>query len=85
MAVAVFAGLLATVYFHLQPVSRGRRILILSIALGLPLLESFALLYVGVHYLTDLLGALAISLAWLGVMRIFLLPAPTPIDRPVEK
>ena len=54
MAVAVFAGLLAMVYFHLQPVSRGRRILGLSFALGLALLESFALTFTSVFIISPI-------------------------------
>ena len=38
-------------------------------------LEAFALVYMGVHYLTDVAGALAISAAWLGVIRWILPPA----------
>jgi membrane-associated phospholipid phosphatase len=56
--------------------SAAWRRLIVSAAVALSLLEGVALMYVGVHYLTDVLGALFASLAWLGVVR-WMLPRKT--------
>ncbi|MCL2649024.1 MAG: phosphatase PAP2 family protein [Phycisphaerales bacterium] len=73
MAATITAGTLALILLHHIPHTRLIRTLAWSAVAILSLLEGMALMYVGVHYLTDVLGALAISFAWLGVIR-FLLP-----------
>ena len=75
MAVAITAGALALVLFHLAPLRPLARWAITVAVIFLALLEAFALMYVGVHYLTDVLGALAVSLAWLGIIAWLLPPA----------
>jgi undecaprenyl-diphosphatase len=76
MAVTITAGTLAIIMMHLVAMSAAWRRLIVSAAVALSLLEGVALMYVGVHYLTDVLGALFASLAWLGVVR-WMLPRKT--------
>lgn len=74
MAVTIAAGLIAMLYLHspARPISAAKQRLVVAAAVAISLLEAFSLLYVGVHFLTDVLGGLAVSLAWLGVMRMFL-------------
>ena len=74
MAVAVAAGLLALVSLHEIPLSPFRRRVLLIVAAAIAALEAFALLCIGVHYLTDVLAALAVSLAWLSLLRLSLSP-----------
>jgi len=73
MGVAIVAG--ATVIFasHLGLVSRNQFRLAAAGAIFVSLLVAFSLLYIGVHTLIDVLAALAVSTAWLGVIRLLLL------------
>ena len=59
MGAMITAGLTALLWMHLRPRSRGRRV---AVAAGVGLLGTLvagALLYVGVHYLTDVLAGMA--------------------------
>jgi membrane-associated phospholipid phosphatase len=75
MAVAVASGLFVLVLAELIPLSPRTRASLFMAAAALAMLEAAGLLYLGVHYLTDVLGALPLSLAWLGVLALFLQPA----------
>ena len=47
-----------------------------AVAVGVVgILVAASLVYVGVHYVTDVLGGLGLALAWLGVLRWWLQPA----------
>lgn len=74
MAVSIAAGALALVLARELKWPAARRWTAAAAVAGISLLEAFALLYVGVHYLTDVLGALAVSAAWLGAVRLMLPP-----------
>jgi len=76
MSVAIFAGALVMVIMHRRPLSPKKRTALWLAAAVLAVLEATALLLIGVHFLTDVLGGLAISLAWLGVIRMILPPRP---------
>jgi len=69
MAVSITAGALALVILHHVRMGRGRRWMAGMLVMAISLLEAFALLYLGVHYLTDVVGGLMVSLGWLGVVR----------------
>lgn len=75
MAVGVTAGTLALLVMHHKAAPARTRVMA-GLAIGsLTVLVAFALLYLGVHTLTDVLGGLAATLAWVGVMRWLLPPA----------
>jgi membrane-associated phospholipid phosphatase len=59
---------------RLKPRSRASRRRAAIVVATFGFLEAASLLYIGVHYLTDVLGALAVSLAWLGTMRALFPP-----------
>ncbi len=75
MGAVIAAGLLALLWMHLRPRPAAQRLAAAALVALLGLLVGASLLYIGVHYLTDILGALAVSLAWLGVLRWILPPA----------
>jgi len=75
MGAFVAAGLLALLWMHLKPRPRAHRLAAAALAALTGLLVAAALLYIGVHYLSDVLAALALSLAWLGILRWMLPPA----------
>ncbi len=79
MAVTVTAGLLALIYMRLKPRPKSHRRRAALLAASLGTLEAAALLYIGVHYLSDVLAALAISLVWLAILRTILPPASPQI------
>ena len=87
MGALVAAGLLALLWMRLKPRPRAHRLAAAALATLTGLLAAAALLYIGVHYLSDVLAGLALSLAWLGVLRWMLPPAydATGVDerRPV--
>jgi undecaprenyl-diphosphatase len=72
MAVAITAGAIALVWMHHVRMSVSRRWLIGLAVAVISVLEAASLMYIGVHYLTDVLGGLGVSLAWLGVVRLLL-------------
>lgn len=84
MTVAIFAGALVMVIMHAFALRRATRFWMCGIAAGLGILEAFALLMVGVHFLTDVLGGLAISLAWLGLIRL-ILPPRLPLENDAKE
>jgi undecaprenyl-diphosphatase len=64
MAATVLYGLLAV--SAVRYLRQGRaRLLVASVAGVLIVLVSFSRLYLGVHYLSDVLGGMAIGVAWL--------------------
>jgi len=74
MAVTITAGTLALIIIRWARLPRAKARLLALAVVMLALAEAMALVYMGVHYLTDVLGALAVSLAWLGVIRWLLPP-----------
>ncbi|HVX85857.1 MAG TPA: phosphatase PAP2 family protein [Phycisphaerae bacterium] len=74
MAVGVTAGTLTLLLLHHFPLPPRTRLLAGAAVAALTILVAFALLYMGVHTLTDVLGGLALTMAWLGVLRFFLPP-----------
>jgi undecaprenyl-diphosphatase len=75
MAVGVTAGAAVLILLHHFPAPPRTRVLAGAAVGALCVLIAFGLLYVGVHTLTDVLGGLALTCAWLGVLRFFLPPA----------
>src|SRR4051812_11967530 len=74
MGVTITAGAFALIVMRWGRLPRARcRLLALAVA-ALAIAEATALVYMGVHYVTDVLGGLAVSLAWLGVIRLLLPP-----------
>ncbi len=73
MAVGVTAGTLTLILLHHFPTPARTRLLAGAAVAALTVLVAFALLYMGVHTLTDVLGGLTLTMAWLGILR-FLLP-----------
>jgi undecaprenyl-diphosphatase len=76
MAVTIATGTLAFIALRLWPMSWMRRAALAAGVVLVALLECFALVYMGVHYVSDVAGGLAVSLAWLGVIRLILPPLP---------
>ena len=72
MGVAITAGTLYLLARHLQPDPAQLLKLATTAAIALPLAVAAALMYVGVHSLTDVLAALTLSLAWLGLVALAL-------------
>jgi membrane-associated phospholipid phosphatase len=83
MGATVAAGLLVLVWMRLKPLPRKTRIFAALVVAAVGVLEAAALTYIGVHYVTDVLAALAVSLAWLGVWRAILPPAAAEIQKPL--
>jgi undecaprenyl-diphosphatase len=52
--------------------TRGRQILILAAAAGLILLIGFSRLYLGVHYLSDVIAGFSLGLAWVALCVVLL-------------
>ena len=64
MAATVLYGLLAV--YAMRHLRQGRsRILVASVAGVVIVLVSFSRLYLGVHYLSDVLGGMAVGVVWL--------------------
>jgi len=78
MGVMITCGMLALIWMRLAPRARGKRVLVGMLAGMIGLLTAAALVYIGVHYFTDVLGGWTLSVAWLGVMRGILPPAEMP-------
>jgi len=74
MAVAITAGALALVWMHHVGMPAAKRGLVGLGVVLISVIEAGSLMYIGVHYLTDVLAALGVSLAWLGVVRVLLPP-----------
>jgi undecaprenyl-diphosphatase len=72
MAVAITAGALALVWMHHVAMPAWKRWAIGVGVVMISVMEAWSLMYIGVHYLTDVLAALGVSLAWLGVVRWWL-------------
>ena len=64
MTATVLFGVLAAYFFTTAPDWR-RRVVIFFVASFLILLVGFSRIYLGAHYLSDVLGAMAEGLAWL--------------------
>ena len=72
MGVAITAGALVLLARHLELITPKTFPRATAAVIALSLAVAFALLYMGVHTLTDVLSALAISLAWLGAIALLL-------------
>ncbi len=83
MGAGVMAGLIALVFMHHLPAPPRTRWLAGIAVAALTLLVGFALLYMGVHWLTDILGGFGATLAWVGVLR-WLLPPARPSITPLK-
>jgi undecaprenyl-diphosphatase len=81
MAVGVAAGTLALLVMHHAPTPPRTRMMAGFAVGALTVLVAFSLMYVGVHTLTDVLGGLAATLGWVGVIRWLLPPAGPSITR----
>jgi membrane-associated phospholipid phosphatase len=66
MAATVLYGVIAT-YFFTTSLDWRRRLLVIFAASLLILLIAFSRMYLGAHYLSDVLGAMAEGLAWLAL------------------
>jgi undecaprenyl-diphosphatase len=82
MAVAVASGALAIVLLHNVAMGAPRRWMIAAAAVAVSLMESLALMVIGVHVLTEVLGALMVSAAWLGVIYLLLPPRSAGVINP---
>jgi undecaprenyl-diphosphatase len=72
MAAAITAGALALVWMHHVAMPAWKRWAVGMGVVLISVMEAWSLMYIGVHYLTDVLAALGVSLAWLGVVRVLL-------------
>ena len=77
MGVAITAGTLALLARHLGMISPQKFPRAAAAVIALSLIVAFALMYMGVHSLTDILAALAISTAWLGAVALLLRCRPS--------
>jgi membrane-associated phospholipid phosphatase len=75
MGAAIAAGLLVLLWMRLNPRPRAHRLAAAALAALVGISTAASLVYLGVHYLSDVLAALALSLAWLGILRWLLPPA----------
>jgi membrane-associated phospholipid phosphatase len=75
MGALLTAGLLALLWARLKPRPLVQRVTAAALTALVGVLVAAALVYIGVHYLSDVLAALSISLAWLGALRWILPPA----------
>lgn len=63
-AAVSFYGFIAY-YFYRRQKTRARKLMVLISALAIILLIGFSRLYLGVHYLSDVLAGYAVGLVWL--------------------
>ncbi len=84
MGVAITVGTLYLLARHLHMIPRQYLKLATTIAIALPLAVAAALMYVGVHSLTDVLAALTLSLAWLGLVALALRRIDPPPHSPTR-
>jgi undecaprenyl-diphosphatase len=84
MGVTITAGTLVLLASHLHLLSPRHVRWAATATILLALLIAFSLMYMGVHTLTDVLAALAVSLAWLGVIRLLIVRFLAP-QSPTQK
>jgi undecaprenyl-diphosphatase len=85
MAVMVMTGLAMLLLMRLKPRPLQTRLWMALVVLAMGVLEAAALMVVGVHYLTDVLGAIGASIAWLGVLRWLLPPVTAAVETPAAE
>jgi membrane-associated phospholipid phosphatase len=71
----VGAGLVTLLWMHLRPRPAVRRAAMVAAVAAMSLTVAAALVYLGVHWVTDVLAGLAVGLAWLGFLRLWLPPS----------
>jgi undecaprenyl-diphosphatase len=81
MGAVVIYFMLAYVLYRLNNNPQVGR-LFATIAAACTLLVSVSLLLIGVHYLTDILAALALGAAWLGIVITWAEATPTTVRAP---
>jgi membrane-associated phospholipid phosphatase len=72
MGVAITAGVTVLFASRFQLLSRRETRLAIAAACALSISVAFALMYVGVHTLIDVLGGLAVSVGWVGVILLLM-------------
>jgi membrane-associated phospholipid phosphatase len=70
MGAAIAAGVVVLLWMRLAPRPALHRLAAAALAALLSTLTAASLVYLGVHYLSDVLAGLALSLAWLSLLRL---------------
>ncbi len=83
LGAAMFVGLFVLGWMRLKAFTARTRFVMAALASLWTLLVAASLLYLGVHYLTDLLAAFGVALAWMGVLRAIL--PPRAYDQPLPR